>query len=357
MNKEKSKILWFLLLFPVFCFFVVYIFWVYSCGPVTTYEDEHKERIVIPAGMTVREAASLLKKQKLIHNETVFYLAAKYPWLDKSSMSGLQTGKFKMKSGVYEIGSSMALSEIFELLSTGTEGDIKLSLPEGLTLHKIAQRLKAAGICTTDSFMEAAGSDALLAEYHIPAQSFEGYLFPDTYFFLLSMTGEQVIRTMADNFFKQIKDIPELSGISPKQLYDTVILASIVEREYRVDTEAPLIASVFKNRLTKHIGLYSCATVEYIITEIENKPHPDIITYDDLQLNSQYNTYKWAGLPPGPISNPGMVALRAAANPPKTNYFFFRLTDPAAGTHSFSTDFKTHINEGHRLYTKTAAGK
>ena len=119
--------------------------------------------------------------------------------------------------------------------------------------------------------------------------------------------------------------------------------------------EAPLIASVFKNRIAKNIGLYSCATIEYIITEIQGKAHPDVITYDDLKIDNPYNTYKWAGLPPTPISNPGMIALNAAANAPKTNYYYFRLKDEKTGRHAFSEHFDEHIQEGVRYKTKKAA--
>ena len=150
--------------------------------------------------------------------------------------------------------------------------------------------------------------------------------------------------------------IVEETGSSVKnvkaELYKNVVLASIVEREYRIDSEAPLIASVFRNRLKHGIGLYSCATIEYIITEVQGKPHPDVITYADLSIDSPYNTYKWAGLPPGPISNPGAVALDAAINSPKTDYYFFRLVDAKAGRHVFSKDFSTHVNEGYIYSTK-----
>ena len=129
----------------------------------------------------------------------------------------------------------------------------------------------------------------------------------------------------------------------------------MVEREYRVAEEAPLIASVFKNRIEENIGLYSCATIEYIITEILGKPHPDVITYDDLKIDSPYNTYKWAGLPPSPISNPGLVALKASANPPKTEYYYFTLKDEARGTHTFSRSFSSHTRAGIQFKTKKAA--
>ncbi|MCF0242006.1 MAG: endolytic transglycosylase MltG, partial [Treponema sp.] len=130
-----------------------------------------------------------------------------------------------------------------------------------------------------------------------------------------------------------------------------VILASIVEKEYRVPEEAPLIASVFKNRMKQNIGLYSCATIVYILTEIQGNSHPSRILIEDTKIDSPYNTYKWAGLPPGPISNPGITALNAVINTPKTNYYFFQIKDAGKGSHVFTTTFDEHI-ENHNLSVK-----
>jgi UPF0755 protein len=105
------------------------------------------------------------------------------------------------------------------------------------------------------------------------------------------------------------------------------------------------------NRLAKNIGLESCATLEYIITEIQRKPHPEYITLDDKKIDSPYNTYMWAGLPPGAISNPGRTALTAAFRPPRTDYYYFVLRDPAAGRHYFSRDLGAH-NQAKNLYLK-----
>ena len=178
-------------------------------------------------------------------------------------------------------------------------------------------------------------------------------MFPDTYFFTEGMTVESIIAKFLDNFFDKVSGIEELKGITPEKFYDILILASIVEREYRVSEEAPLIASVFVNRINNNIGLYSCATIEYIISEIQKLPHPDRITYNDLKIDNPYNTYKWAGLPPGAISNPGLIALDAATNTPKTNYYFFQVVDAEQGRHVFTSSFEDHV-ENHLTVTKRA---
>ena len=260
----------------------------------------------------------------------------------------------KIQAGVYTVSSDQSVTEILNLLQTGQREYIPVSIPEGLTVSKIATLLEQKNVVQAEEFKKAAQAVSLLTEYQIPAASFEGYLFPDTYYFDTGMTAEAVVRMMVDTFFTRIETIPALHDMSPEDLFYVVRLASIVEREYRVAEEAPLIASVFTNRLKENIGLYSCATIEYIITEIQGQPHPDVILEQDLKINSPYNTYMWAGLPPGPISNPGLIALQAAADPPETEYYFFRLIDPEKGSHYFSAKFEEHINAG-KLYTKQAA--
>lgn len=317
---------------------------------MTSVAEANTQKVRIPSGMSIKAAGEELQSQKLIRSADAFYLAARYRLFEHQK-------PFLLKSGVYTISSSMSLHEIYNLIQSGNQEYITVSIPEGLTMTKIATLLEDNGVCKKEDFLAACKSKDLLAEYSIPAENFEGYLFPDTYYFTPGMDGKSIVRKMADTFSLRINTIASLKGASSQKLHDTIILASIVEREYRVASEAPLISSVFTNRIKQHIGLYSCATIEYIITEIQGRPHPERITYEDLKIDSQYNTYKWAGLPPGPISNPGLVALNAAANPAKTNYYYFVLTDPAKGTHTFTTTFDTHIAAENGYYTKQAAGK
>ena len=150
---------------------------------------------------------------------------------------------------------------------------------------------------------------------------------------------------MVKNFIKVIssdEQTKKFLSLSDKDFYNTIILASIVEREYRVKDEASSIAGVFTNRLKINMALQSCATVEYIITEIQGKPHPERILTKDTKIDSPYNTYKWAGLTPGPISNPGLTALDAATNTPKTPYFFFQVENENTGKHVFTETFEEH---------------
>ena len=348
MNRRNKTV-------PVILFLIALIFVaVFSIIKINTLAVSRNEtnaaRIEVPSGTNAREISFILKEKNLIRSSLVFYMAARFP-IFKGIFTG-DAAPFSLKSGVFHISPSMSLAEILNAFSSGQQNFIRLSFPEGLTISKIAYRLEESGVCSADEFKSASKNKTILEQYAIPAQNCEGYLFPDTYFFNPAMDAESVVSLMVDNFFKRIQEIPHLADMNPSELNETVILASIVEREYRIAEEAPLIASVFKNRISHNIGLYSCATIEYIITEIEGREHPDVITYSDLEINSPYNTYKWAGLTPGPISNPGSVALNAAANPEKTNYYYFRLVDAEKGKHAFSRDFSTHISEGYTYSTK-----
>jgi len=191
-----------------------------------------------------------------------------------------------------------------------------------------------------------------MAEFGVPGATLEGYLFPDTYFVPRPFPAATFVELMVKTFFENLGKIaPAWKNQDHGRMRDAVIVASIVEREYRLDEEAPLIASVFWNRLRRNIGLESCATLEYIITEIKQKAHPEYITKDDEKLDSPYNTYKWAGLPPGPISNPGKTALEAAFHPTETSYLYFVLRDPQTGRHFFSRNLNEH-NQAKYLFLK-----
>lgn len=328
------------ILILLFC--AVCVVW-YLASPVSGNPEAPVVRVEVKEGLSARAVSVLLQKMHLIRSADLFYIYARHKGL-------------VIKAGIYQISPAMTIPVIGEMLESGKQEYITLIVPEGLTVSKIAQLVEQLNVMSAAEFIGAAKRPELLNEYGIPAGSFEGYLFPDTYFLEPDMDPERLIRMMADNFFKHINEIEQAKGLSAQDLFSSVILASIVEREYRVADEAPLIASVFKNRISENIGLYSCATVEYIITEIRKLPHPEIITYEDLKDPSPYNTYKWAGLPPGPISNPGMVALRAVFDTPDTDYYFFRLIDEAEGRHHFSSSFDEHTATGRILYTKKAAG-
>ncbi len=302
--------------------------------------EESEVLFVVAPGMSIREIAASLETSGLIKSAAFATLYTR--------ASGLS-----LKAGTYLLSPSMTTAEILQALHGGNVAVLKVTVPEGLTLSKTAALFDAAGIAQ-DDFIAAASDAELLAEFGIPARSAEGYLFPDTYFLNYGESAQSIVRRMVSTFFEKVSAL-ENAPSGGQALHEKVILASIVEREYRAAEEAPLIAGVFENRLSINMGLQSCATIEYIITEIEGKPHPERLVAADLKIPSAYNTYLWAGLPPGPISNPGLTALNAAFSPAQTPYFYFRLNDANAGTHTFTASLDEHIEAGRELYLKAAA--
>ncbi len=257
------------------------------------------------------------------------------------------------KTGSYRISPGAKMSDIHDILISGHQILYKVTIPEGWTMKRIGRLLEDEGITAAEDFYKAAGSGELLSSHGIHSSTAEGFLFPDTYMFQKNFPAERVVSIMIDNFFRIISEIyPDYREIPPDEFYRKIILASIVEREYRVADEAPLIAGVFYNRLKIGMSLGSCATVAYIITDIEGKPHPSRITYADLEIDSPYNTYLHKGLPPSPISNPGRTALEAAFHPAKTKYLFFVLEDPSSGRHKFTETYQDHLT-AKNLYIKS----
>lgn len=249
----------------------------------------------------------------------------------------------QVKAGTYLVRPELRTGELLALLASGRQMLVRVTIPEGLVSRRIAALLEAAGVCGAEAFLAAARDPALLAELGIPATAAEGYLFPDTYLFEPGTAPARVVGTMVRAFRGALgREAPEALSLPPAELHAKVILASIVEREYRAPDEAPVMAGVFYNRLRIGMPLQSCATVVYVITEELSKPHPELLLFRDLEVESPFNTYRNRGLPPAPIANPGLVALLAALEPEDTDYLFFRLVDAAAGRHKFSVTYDEH---------------
>lgn len=256
----------------------------------------------------------------------------------------------ELKVGRYRIEKGNTTLDIHNLLVSGKQILVRVTIPDGWTLKQMADRLSTEKIVSKDAFLSAAKSVRVLKSAGIPADSAEGFLFPDTYYFPEEYPADKVIDTMATNFYRNLGRIyPGYRKLSPKVLLAKVTLASVVEREYRVSAEAPVIASVFYNRLARNMRLQSCATVSYVLTDIKGLPHQTRLYDKDLWVPSAYNTYRHRGLPPGPISAPGRVALRAAFYPAKTAYLYFVLENPTTGKHFFSKGFAAHLMAAYEL--------
>ncbi|MDR2103684.1 MAG: endolytic transglycosylase MltG [Treponema sp.] len=293
----------------------------------------------VQKGESAQSVGRRLEEKGIIKNRYFWHLLAR-----------VDTGY--LKAGTYSLELPATQLEIRSVLKTGRQLLQRVTIPEGVTLKKTARLLAEAEICPEDAFLAAAADRDILSAYQIPGLTMEGYLYPDTYLFPRNYPASRVIAAMADTFFARLADIrKDRASISPEELNRRVIIASIVEREYRVDEEAPWMAGIFYNRLKIGMALQSCATVEYVITEIQGRPHPEVVYTRDTEIRNPYNTYMSPGLPPGPISSPGKTALEAAFNPVESDYLYFRLVDPDSGRHYFSKTLDDHIQAG-VLYVK-----
>lgn len=261
-----------------------------------------------------------------------------------------------IKAGTYAVKPEMRAKDILAMMVQGRQELVRITVPEGFTLRKTAMLLDANKVIDYDSFMKVATSLSFLERLGLVGPSLEGYLFPETYMMAADQAPESVAATMVDVFKARIAELPEMAHLSRDKIFEKLIVASIIEREYRSKEEAPLIASVFDNRLRIGMALQSCATVEYVLTERRGKPHPKRIFDRDIQIEDPYNTYSQNGLPPGPICSPGMTALTASVRPARTDYLYFRLLDADRGKHTFSKSLGEHQRAG-ALSVKKVAGE
>ncbi|MGL4986791.1 MAG: endolytic transglycosylase MltG [Treponemataceae bacterium] len=341
----KKKLSFFLTIFIslTLVFSIAIVLLIYSLlSPAAKNQTVQSYTISIPFGASSASIAAELQRSQMIRSQKLFYYLVR--------MHGTS-----IKAGRYTLSNNMSTLEVIALLESGKQNFIRVIIPEGFTLSKIGSLLEKNNIISKEDFLLASTDNKILEKYRIPAQNIEGYIFPDTYFLHQDMRGIDILNLLVGNFFKKLEEL-QIPTEDPIALHKTIILASIVEREYRQAKEAPLMASVFLNRIEQNMGLESCATIVYILTELQGKPHPEIVTYADLKIDNPYNTYKWAGFPAGPISNPGKIALHAAAFAPKTDFFFFRLINDATGEHIFSATFNEHRSAGKNLAAKKAAG-
>jgi UPF0755 protein len=249
-------------------------------------------------------------------------------------------------AGAYEFTPGLKIPEVAKIITGGEVKTqrVKLTFPEGWTAKQMAERIKANGFSDTDFLsivknpsQNVIDSFPILAQ--IPkGQSLEGFLFPDTYYFVKDATAEDIVVKMVKNFSQRISDnmLTDIAG-QKKTLFEIITMASIVETEVKTDDDRKIVAGLFWKRIADGQRLQSDATLEYVL-QTNVFQH----TLDDLQYDSPYNTYKYAGLPPGPVSNPGISAITAAIYPIDSPYYYF-LSDPKTGKTVFSKTFEEHV--------------
>lgn len=238
----------------------------------------------------------------------------------------------RIKAGTYTFSDYYTLSNFFNLLERGSYEKIKITIPEGYTLKQIERILISRELIDKEKFRLVLKNKTDFY-YNSPYQNFEGYFFPDTYYFIKGIKEEEIVEKFLKRFLEKF---PPSKYEDKKAFYKSLVLASIIEKEAYRDDEKRIISSVFHNRIKKRMKLESCATVEYLFDYQKKK-----LYYKDLKIDSEYNTYKNYGLPPAPISNPGEASILAAMNPKETKYLYFVAKEDRS--HYFSKTYKEHL--------------
>ncbi len=280
----------------------------------------------IPTGSNSQTIAKRLAAEKLIRSEHAFRLLVRHRKIGR-----------RLQAGTYTLRRNMSLSEILDAFEKGQVTLVSWTVPEGLTMAAIAELWETSGFGPATAFQAAAEVDGLLEKYGIPEdKSVEGYLFPSTYKFAKGTTVEKVVEMMLDEFQKRWSETFDVEARDLKLTrHEIVTLASIIEKEAQVKSERPRISSVFHNRLKRNWRLQADPTVLYALGNPER-----FLTKADLRVDSPYNTYKYKGLPPGPIANPGIDSITAALRPGKTDYLYFVAI--GEGKHHFSKTLSEH---------------
>lgn len=280
--------------------------------------DQNKVSFLVKEGNGVSDIALNLQNQGLVRSGFVFRLYIAW----RGAANYIQAGE-------YQLSSSMTTKEIANILISGKIKEFKITIPEGWNLKEIASYLEKENIVKSQDFLIGVSN---LSKYKkdydflssIPNdKNLEGFLFPDTYFLPNRVDSEVIIRKMLDNFGRKLtSEIREKIKKKKMTIYEFITLASIVEKEVPNSEDKKIVAGIFYKRLANDMALESCATIEYILGAKRR-----ILSYEDMHIDSPYNTYLHLGLPPGPISNPGLDSILAALEPTKTDFWYFLSPD------------------------------
>jgi len=313
----------------------LYTFYIQSLKPM---EQGESVIIEIPKGSSTKSIGQVLQKNGLVHNGFTFALYVR----NQGKGSQLQAGKYQFTRG----------ESVDQIIDRLVEGDVYVSttpvtIPEGYTVAQIADLLTEKGLVNKKEFLQEVNHGDFSYEFikQIPKDRqlkyrLEGYLFPKTYEMKEGITAHEIITMMLDQFQEELnhswREKLKSNGLT---LHDAITLASIVEREVVVDKERPIVAGVYFNRLAQDIMLQADATIQYALGNQKAK-----LTYKDLELESLYNTYKYKGLPPGPIASPGIKSIEAVVQPQKNRYLFYVTKKDGSGEHYFSETYQQHLH-------------
>ncbi|MCX7944126.1 MAG: endolytic transglycosylase MltG [Deltaproteobacteria bacterium] len=328
----KKLVVIILILIILFTFSAVYIYRSTKEFLTTPYKYEKKEVLVqIKRGMSDTDVADLVYKHGLVSDRKKFYYFLRFLHRNR----GLE-----VKAGEYLLSTNMTPWQIAEKLIKREVVKYKVTIPEGLRFEEVAQILDREKIAYYDEFVSLCQDRVFLSSIGIEGENCEGYLLPDTYLFERNLNAKDIFRQINDEFKRRITagyiEKAKEIGFS---LYEILIIASMIEKEARIDEERTLISSVIHNRLKRGMGLYIDATVIYGLIR-EKGGFNGNLTRRDLETPTRYNTYIIKGLPPTPICNPGIKSINAALMPAKTSYLYY--VSKNDGSHYFCETLECH---------------
>jgi len=297
-------------------------------GPAAGTPDEAAPYVDIAPGTGAAAIAVQLERAHVLRSRYAFDL-----------LRAVKGGR--LLAGEYRFNHPAPATEVYARMVAGDIYTLPLTIPEGYNIFDIAQAVESAGLGPREPFLAAERTDTdLIADLSPNAPSLEGFLFPDTYRFPRHATPVQILTAMVHRFRQAAAQLG-LTGDPPGNIARTVILASLIEKEVSQDSERPLVAGVFVNRLARDMPLATDPSVVY--AALLDHRYRGTIYASDLQADSPYNTYRHAGLPPGPIANPGLAALQAALSPAPTDYLYF--VADAQGHSRFSATLREHAEQ------------
>ena len=306
-----------LIVIGVLLFYSIILGWEIDCrGP--------GDLISIPKGASAQSVVALLKENSCLQNESIFKLALTLTMKNKRIIPG----RYNMK-GISSIG------QLVKMITSQSSDRVKVTLIEGWAMERYAEELNKALKIDTYEFLRLCKDFNFIHSLGIDAPSLEGFLAPDTYILLRTYTEENIIRILVNQFNHNMQRIQDSSPLVNLNKREITTLASIIQGEAMFVDEMLTISSVYNNRLKKGMLLQADPTIQYILP---GKPRR--IYNKHLKVDNPYNTYKYKGLPPGPINNPGYSALYAAAHPSQTSYLYF--VADGEGRHIFSNSNEEH---------------
>ncbi len=296
--------------------------------------------ITIPEHTSIKEAASILKDAGLIKYKLAFQLR----------MTGSQYSN-SLQPGTYTLNTGMSTLDMIKTLcfvESTREVQYTLTVPEGFTVEQIADKCQELGFCSAKEFLAECKSGDFEYPFEIPSTevtyALQGFLFPATYDIYADMTPKELIQDMIDKFNSiytdEFKQKAEKLGYTD---FEVLTMASIVEKECKLDKDRPMVAGVFINRLNDDMPLQVDPSVLYVVTDGQYDQAE--LSYDDLEVDSPYNTYKYTGLPVGPICNPGEASIEGVLNAVKHDYYYYLTSDESNGACIFNETYEGHLED------------